>query len=167
MEGTKQETELVSHLLQPLDPDVARARYFRRHLMEMAIVMWVGMAAGGLVVKLISSTVLASDVRGLTTMEVSARYPELICLVLATGVVVSMSAWMRYRAMAQRPTTEMAMAMIVPLVPIFGLLWVGMIGGALACGMYCISMIPAMIAAMLIRRDVYMRWHTGHTPHAA
>jgi hypothetical protein len=57
----------------------------------------------------------------------------------------------------------MALAMLLPLIPIMGLLWLQVTPGATACCLCCASMIPAMIVAMLFRLDAY----TGHAGHMA
>jgi hypothetical protein len=137
--------------------------YFLRHLGEMILAMMAGMVAGAAVLALIFSTVLASTVRGMTPIEVLNQFPVLICLVVAVAMIVPMVAWMRFRGMEWRPTLEMAAAMAIPLVPIFGLLALQVIPGARACGLYCAVMIPVMVVAMLFRLDHY----TGHMDHHA
>jgi len=139
--------------------------YFLRHLGEMILAMMVGMMAGGVVLALIFSTALASTIRGMTRVEVLNQFAVLICLVVAVAMIVPMVAWMRHRGMEWRPTLEMAAAMAIPLIPIFGLLGLQLIPGARACGLYCIVMIPAMVIAMLFRLDLYTG-RTGHHAHA-
>ena len=145
-----------------------KTAHFMRHAGEMFLAMLVGMAAGALALVLIFSTVLASNVQGMTADEVLARYPVLICLLVAAGMVATMVGWMRFRGMSWRPVTEMAAAMVVPLVPIFGLLWLDVLAGASACSVYCIAMIPAMLVAMLLRVDLYTASHAAgaSTRHA-
>jgi hypothetical protein len=140
--------------------------YFLRHLGEMILAMIAGMVASVAVLVLIFSTVLASTIRGMPRDEVLNQFPVLICLVMAVGMTVPMVAWMRHRGMEWRPTLEMAAAMVVPLVPIFGLLALQIIPGARACGLYCAVMIPAMVVAMLFRLDLYTG-RMGHHAHAA
>lgn len=125
----------------------------------------VGMVAGGVILALMFSTVLASTIHGMTRIEVLNQFAVLICLVVAVAMTVPMVAWMRYRGMEWRPTLEMAVAMAIPLIPIFGLLGLQLIPGASACGLYCIVMIPAMVIAMLLRLDLYTG-RTGHRAHA-
>ena len=145
---------------------VRPAGYFLRHLGEMILAMMAGMVASVAVLALIFSTVLASTIRGMPRVEVLNQFAVLICLVMAVGMIVPMVAWMRHRGMEWRPTLEMAAAMAVPLVPIFGLLALQVIPGARACGLYCVVMIPAMVVAMLFRLDLYTG-RTGHHAHAA
>jgi hypothetical protein len=56
--------------------------------------------------------------------------------------------------------------MLLPLAPIFALYWLGIVPGTETCGLYCASMIPAMLLAMLYRHDLYTE-HVGHAGHAA
>ena len=140
--------------------------YFLRHLGEMILAMMAGMVASVAVLALIFSTVLASTIRGMPRVEVLNQFAVLICLVMAIGMIAPMIAWMRFRGMEWRPVLEMAVAMAVPLVPIFGLLALQVIPGARACGLYCIAMIPAMVVAMLFRLNLYTG-RTGHHAHAA
>jgi hypothetical protein len=137
--------------------------HFLRHLGEMILAMLVGMVAGAAVFVLIFSTVLASTVSGMPQVEVLNQFAVLICLVMALGMTMPMVAWMRFRGMEWRPTLEMAAAMAIPLVPIFGLLGLQLIPGARACGLYCAVMIPAMVVPMLFRLDLY----TGRMDHHA
>ena len=145
---------------------VRHVGYFLRHLGEMILAMMAGMVAGAAVLVLIFSTVLASTVSGMTRIEVLNQFAVLICLVVAVAMIVPMVAWMRHRGMEWRPVAEMAAAMAIPLVPIFGLLALQVIPGASACGLYCAVMIPAMVVAMLFRLDLYTG-RTGHHAHAA
>ena len=121
-------TEMMGRQATPRDEahehisDAARIGYFLRHLGEMSLAMMVGMGMGAVALVLIFSTVLASNVRGLTSDEAISRYPELVCLAVAAGMVATMTGWMRYRGMFGRPLAEMTVAMVVPLVPISGLL---------------------------------------------
>jgi hypothetical protein len=145
---------------------IRHAGQFLLHLGEMILAMMAGMMAGGAVLALIFSTVLASTIRGMTRVEVLNQFPVLICLVVAVAMSVPMVVWMRFRGMEWRPIVEMAVAMAIPLIPIFGLLGLQLIPGARACGLYCVVMIPAMVVAMLFRLDLYTG-RTGHHAHAA
>jgi hypothetical protein len=150
------------HVEHGAHPVWIQAGHFLRHLGEMILAMMVGMAAGGALLALVFSTLLASTIREMTRVEVVNQFAVLICSVVAVGMVVPMVAWMRHRGMAWRPVAEMAVAMVVPLVPIFVLLGLQIIPGASACGLYCAAMIPAMIVAMLLRLEFYTGGHTGH-----
>lgn len=140
--------------------------HFLRHLGEMILAMMAGMVASVAVLALIFSTVLAATIWGMPRIEVLNQFAVLICLIMAVGMTVPMVAWMRFRGMEWRPIAEMAAAMLLPLVPIFGLLGLQLIPGARACGLYCVVMIPAMIVPMLFRLDLYTG-RVGHHAHAA
>jgi hypothetical protein len=148
------------------DSGAVRVGHFLRHLGEMILAMMIGMVAGGAGLVLIFSTLLAPTIGAMTRVEVLNQFAVLICLVMATGMTLPMVGWMRFRGMAWRPVREMAVAMVIPLVPIFGLLALGMIPGASACGLYSAVMIPAMVLAMLLRLDLYTTGHARHLAHA-
>ena len=112
-------------------PHAGHRGHFLRHLLEMTAAMMVGMVAA---VPVLWAVFAVLDVR--TGDEAYTRYPELICLVVADGMVGTMVAWMRHRGHGWRLCVEMAAAMVVPLVPIFALLWSGVIPGGSACSMY-------------------------------
>lgn len=131
-------------------PHAAHHGGFLRHLLEMVAAMLVGMVAA---IPVLWALFAALGVH--TADEASAKYPEVVCLVVAGGMVTTMVAWMRHRGHSWQLCAEMATAMVVPLAPIFALLWAGVLPGGSACGLYCVAMIPAMVAAMLIRRDEY------------
>jgi hypothetical protein len=133
----------------------------------MILAMIVGMMVGGAILALAFATILEPAIRGMTRTEVLNGYPVLICLVMAASMTLPMVAWMRRRGHEWRICTEMAAWMAVPLVPIFGLLWLGIIPGTAACGLYCASMVPAMIVAMLLRLDDYTMDHANHARHPA
>jgi len=139
--------------------------YFLLHLGEMILAMMAGMVAGGVIIVLMFTTVLASTVQGMTRVEVLNQFAVLICLVVAVAMIVPMAAWMRFRRHEWRQIAEMAAAMAIPLVPIFGLLGLQLIPGASACGLYCVVMLPAMVIAMLFRLDLYTG-RMGHHAHA-
>src|SRR5204862_2378082 len=110
------------------------------------LVMIVGMVAGG------AGFFFAV---GTSPEEALLRFPVLFCLVMAVAMIAPMVAWMRYRGHDWRSTAEMGGAMALPLVPILGLYGLGVIPGTACCGLYCAAMLPAMLAAMLYRHDLY------------
>jgi hypothetical protein len=146
----------------------ARVGYFLRHLGEMVLAMVVGMAVGAAVLALMFATLLEPATRGMTSAEVLSqfRFALLVCLVMAVTMTAPMVAWMRHRGHDWRSCAEMAVAMLVPVIPIMGLVWLQVLPGAAACCLYCGSMIPATIVAMLFRLDLYTG-HVGHVAHAA
>jgi hypothetical protein len=142
------------HAASPVRFGAARLGWFLRHLAEMTVVMAAGMVAGAVGFFLVT---------GLSPEEAFVRVPVLFCLVIAAGSVLPMVAWMRHRGHDWGSCSEMAVAMVLPLAPIFALYWLGVIPGTACCGLYCASMVPAMLAAMLYRHD----WYTGHAGHVA
>jgi len=119
---------------------------FWRHFLEMLAAMVVGMIATGAVFL---------SVVGLKTWEqVTAQYPTQALLAMAAGMTIPMVAWMLFRGMGWRNSSEMAAAMVLPVVPFLFLVWSGVTKSA-QCGGYCVVMIAAMLGLMLYRRDEY------------
>ena len=126
-----------------------RMSLFWRHFLEMNAAMFIGMAAGGLLV----SGILAAF--GTTPNQARLHYPELAVLVMTFNMTVPMVAWMRHRGHSWRSSAEMAGAMLVPAVPLIALLRLHVIVFGAVCGLYCASMIVAMLVLMLYRRSEY------------
>jgi len=135
-----------------LSPHAAHRGHFPRHLLEMTAVMVPGMFLGGAVFTL-GAGLLAGT--GLTWEEARLRYPALCLLTIAVVMSVPMVAWMRHRGHGWRLGGEMAAAMVLPALALIGLFWLHAIGTDPLCGAYCVTMIPAMLAAMLLRRGEY------------
>jgi hypothetical protein len=119
-------------------------RTFIRHYVEMLIAMFVGMGvfAG-------AAAAAGFEVEG----------TELILLWMAFTMSVPMVAWMRYRGHGWTPALEMTAAMFVPSLAAIALLRIGLVvdEGALMAIQH-VAMFPAMLVAMLLRRDEY----SGH-----
>jgi hypothetical protein len=83
---------------------------------------------------------------------------------MAFTMSVGMVAWMRYRGHGWAPCGEMTAAMFVPSFAAIALLWIGLVEdeGALLAIQH-IAMFPAMLIAMLLRREEY----SGHQHHVA
>lgn len=128
----------------PTTPTAARRRLrFALHYAEMIVAMFAGMFALGLLWSALG-------------IHLSyAREPELAYLLMAFDMSVGMAAWMRVRGHAWAPTLEMCAAMFVPIVPLFPLLWLGVIDGMTVMVVAHVAMFPLMLAAMLRRRDEY------------
>jgi len=116
---------------------------FALHYVEMIVAMFVGMFGLGAL-----QSALGLDVS-------HERSPELWYLVMAVNMSVGMAAWMRFRGHRWLPTLEMCAAMFVPIVPLFPMLWLGVIdpGGLMLISH--IAMFPLMLAVMLWRVDEY------------
>ena len=123
-------------------------RRFVMHYVEMLVAMFAGLFALGLPV-----AALGWDIDPI----------ELELLYMAFIMSVPMVAWMRYRGHGWAPAWEMTAAMFVPSFAAIALLWAGIVGGGHAPMMIQhVSMFPAMLAVMLLRRSEY----TGHAAHA-
>ncbi|GAA0848545.1 hypothetical protein ACFQVD_12485 [Streptosporangium amethystogenes subsp. fukuiense] len=120
-----------------------RWRRFAWHYVEMVIAMFAGMFALGM---LLSAVGLGFS---------HERQPELAYLLMAFDMSVGMVIWMRYRGHGWAATLEMCAAMFVPVVPLFPLLWLGLVDGGAVMTLAHVAMFPLMLAAMLWRRDEY------------
>jgi hypothetical protein len=112
----------------------------------MVAAMFLGMAAMG-VSRLVFDL---SDRTGVELVE------------MAVWMTVPMVAWMRVRGHGWRPCGEMTVAMVVPTAAALALLGTGVATDAEGLIMLeHMAMLPAMLAAMLLRRDEY----SGHDHH--
>lgn len=118
---------------------------FWRHFVEMFAAMVIGMV--------VSAGVFLTIV-GMTWDEATRQHPSASLFVIAAGMSVPMAAWMLRRGMGWRNSSEMALAMVVPVVPFLVLVWTGTTMSA-QCGAYCIVAIIAMLGLMLYRRPTY------------
>lgn len=127
-------------------PMTAATWRFVRHYLEMLAAMAAGMvalAASGLVVDLPDRTAV-----------------ELVEMSL--WMTVPMVAWMRVRGHGWRVCNEMAAAMLLPAAVALVLLGAGVVTDShLLVMLEHTVMFPAMLVAMLLRRDEY----TGHQHH--
>jgi hypothetical protein len=119
---------------------------FWRHFLSMLAAMVVGMFATG------ASFVWVS---GSTSWdEITSLYPTQALIAMAVGMTVPMVAWMLYRGMGVRNSYEMALAMILPVMPFLCLVWLNVTESA-QCGAYCASTVLAMLFLMRYRRSEY------------
>jgi hypothetical protein len=133
-------------------------RHFGRHYLEMVAAMLVGMAVLGPLWRLVFSLLGLSDLR---------NYAELVAMVMATNMTIGMSVWMRHRGHGWASIGEMAVAMYLPFVVLFGPYWAGLISGGTMLVAGHVVMLPCMFVVMLRRRDEYARNHRGHRRHRA
>jgi hypothetical protein len=119
--------------------------HFWRHFAEMFGVMVAGM---------IATAAIFLTIVQMTWDEATREHPMASLLVIAAGMTIPMAAWMLYRGMGRRNTSEMAAVMALPAIPFLGLVWFGVTDSAL-CGPYCILAIVGMLALMLYRRSAY------------
>ena len=124
---------------------------FTLHYLEMVVAMFVGMFALGPLWSLAAP--------GVTDNPAAAG---LSVTVMATNMTIGMGAWMAIRRHAWLRIAEMAAAMYLPFVALLVPYWLGAIsGGAVMIGGH-VLMFPAMLAAMLWRRDEYSHGHRHH-----
>jgi flagellar biosynthetic protein FliP len=74
---------------------------------------------------------------------------------MAATMTVPMAGWMLFRGHSRRGTAEMAAAMVLPLAVLAPMLWAGLISGDALIDLQHVLMVPAMLGAMLARRDEY------------
>jgi hypothetical protein len=132
-------------------------RHFIRHYVEMLVAMGVGMVVlGGL-----SGALLGA--MGSSTAAVERDAPALILLGMGFNMTVPMVAWMRYRGHGWAANAEMAASMILPSLGVVALLGAGLVEGlGTLLAIQHVVMLPAMLAAMLLRRDEYSHPHHEH-----
>jgi hypothetical protein len=126
---------------------------FARHFAEMVVAMVVGMLALGAAVNAALSALGVPDL---------FDRADLNALVMATNMTIGMSLWMRLRGHGWPSIAEMGAAMYVPFIALMVPFWAGLVSGHVVMMGGHALMLPAMVVAMLHRRDEY----TGHHLHA-
>ncbi len=126
---------------------------FIRHFLEMVLAMAAGMMVLGPVRTPIVAYLGWSDL---------FDRPELHALAMATDMTIAMSLWMRYRKHSWISIAEMAAAMVLPFVVLFVPFWADVLPGDTLLVAGHVLMLPAMVIAMLYRRDEYTRDHRQH-----
>jgi hypothetical protein len=89
----------------------------------------------------------------------------LAAFAMAFNMTVPMVLWMRYRGHSWERGGEMAAAMNLPLLPAFMLYGLGVIPSEGVLGLQMMLMIPAMLGAMVYRKEEYSAAHTAHRHH--
>jgi len=120
--------------------------HFWRHFLEMLAIMVAGMIA--------TAAVFLSVVGLKTWNEITVVYPTQALLAMVVGMTAPMVAWMLYRGMGRRNSYEMALAMVLPVIPFLCLVWFDVTKSA-QCGAYCVLTVAAMLVLMLYRRSEY------------
>ncbi|WP_312858118.1 hypothetical protein [Pseudonocardia pini] len=118
-------------------------RRFLRHFAEMVVAMLLGMAA-------------LMPLWSLAGLPPPAPHVELHSLLMATAMTLPMSAWMLVRRHSWPAVGEMALAMYLPFVVLLVPFWAGLLGGHGVMVGGHVLMVPAMVAAMLHRREEYV-----------
>ena len=129
-------------------------RSFIRHYVEMVVVMFAGMA----VLWVPAEAILHAA--GSSSGAFSKSAPAGYLVAMATAMSIPMVGWMRWRGHGWQPSLEMAASMYVPTALAVGLLAAGAVTGT---GTLLVIqhnlMLPAMLVAMLLRRDEYSHSH--------
>jgi flagellar biosynthetic protein FliP len=128
-------------------------RNFVQHLLEMTIAMFVGMFALGMPVKALFESV------GWEFMN-EQLVPR--TLVMATNMTIGMSLWMLTRGCKWGAIGEMGLAMYIPFFIMYPFFWAGLANSVAVMVVGHVLMVPAMVVAMLFRREEYSRGHSAH-----
>jgi hypothetical protein len=132
----------------PTETGRRQALRFWWHFAQMVIAMFVGMMVLGPIWRLVYTPLGA--VGFFTRVDVAA-------LVMATNMTIGMTAWMVFRRHRSAPIAEMAAAMYVPFLVLLVPYWLGVLSGDLVMSLGHLLMLPAMLLAMVLRRDEYSR----------
>jgi hypothetical protein len=135
-------------------------RRFIRHYLEMVIAMVAGMIVLGIPGEAALRAV------GSGSAELRDETPAIALLAMATIMTIPMVAWMRRMGHGWRPCNEMAASMYLPTFLVIAMMAAGAADFALAMSLEHLLMLPAMLVAMLLRREEYSCDHRHHA-HAA
>ena len=123
---------------------------FTRHYVEMLVAMFLGMFVLG------AALAAPLELAGVDVSNWDVAAPALLLLGMAFVMTVPMVAWMRYRGHGWAPAADMTAAMFIPSLAAVGLLGAGLVTDTHALLMIQhITMPPAMLVAMLLRRQEY------------
>jgi hypothetical protein len=125
-------------------------RRFVRHYVEMVVAMFLGMVVLG------APAMLALGAAGVSSAELEADAPALMLLGMGVTMTVPMVGWMRCRGHGWGPSNEMAASMLIPTAGVIALLGARLVEdiGTLLAIEHAV-MLPAMLVAMLLRREEY------------
>ncbi len=142
-------------------PRRSPVRNFARHYVEMLVAMFLGMFVLGFALAALLALV------GVDVSSWETDAPALLLLGMAFAMTVPMVAWMRYRGHGWAPAGDMTAAMFVPSAAAVGLLWANLETDIHALLMIeHVTMLPAMLVAMLLRPAEYAHHGHGEHPHA-
>ena len=131
-----------------------QARRFLRHLLEMIAVMMLGMCVLGAAWGAFHEVVFGS-----AFADAWRDYVVLAAFAMAFNMTVPMVLWMRYRGHNWERGGEMAAAMNLPLLPLLVLYALDLIPAQAVLALQMMLMIPAMVLAMLYRKEEYSAPH--------
>jgi hypothetical protein len=143
-----------------LDQAQGTKRRFVLHFFEMVLVMMLGMCVFGFAFRQLHILLFGS---GFATAW--DDHVLLAAFAMAFNMTVPMVLWMRFRGHSWERGGEMALAMNLPLLPALALYWLGAIPPEGVLGLQMMLMIPAMLGAMLYRKEEYSAPHTAHGHH--
>jgi hypothetical protein len=147
-----------THLL--FDPAAdSKWPHFLRHLVEMIVVMMLGMCVLGGTFRELHVIVFGSGFAAAWR-----DHAGLAAFGMAFSMTVPMVLWMRYRGHSWERGGEMALAMNLPVLAVLGLYEFDVVGFDGVLGLQMGLMIPAMLAAMLYRKEEYSARQATHRP---
>jgi flagellar biosynthetic protein FliP len=118
----------------------------------MTVAMFVGMFALGMPARMLW------DALGWTVLD--ATVPR--TLLMAAYMTIGMSVWMLIRGCSWPAIGQMGLAMFIPFVMMYPFYWAGWVNTTAVMVVGHVLMVPAMIVAMLLRKDEYTRSHRAH-----
>ena len=138
-------------------PQGRKALRFIGHFFEMLVVMMLGMC------------VLGGAFGGVHNLLFGSGFADawrdhvlLAAFAMAFNMTVPMVLWMHYRGHSWERCGEMAAAMNLPVVPLLVLYGFDAIPGRAVLGLQMMLMLPAMVGAMLYRKEEYSAPHAAH-----
>jgi hypothetical protein len=143
-----------------IGPAAGNKRRFLRHLVEMIVVMMLGMCVFGAAFGALHQVAFGSGFAAAWRDHVG-----LAAFAMAFNMTVPMVLWMRYRGHRWERGGEMAVAMNLPVLPLLVLYELGAIPARGVLAGQMMLMIPAMLVAMLYRKDEYSAPHGSHRHH--
>lgn len=143
-----------------LDQVQGTKRRFVLHFFEMVGVMTVGMCVLGVAFRQLHILLVGSGFAAAWDDHVL-----LAAFAMAFNMTVPMVLWMRYCGHTWERCGEMAFAMNLPLLPTLVLYGLGAIPSEAVLGLQMMLMIPAMLGAMLYRKEEYSAPHAAHRHH--
>jgi hypothetical protein len=136
---------------------ISRSRqttHFLRHYIEMCAPMCIGFAVGDIV--------YFWAARELGYSEPFSELPELSVAIVTFTMTAPMVAWMLFRGMPRRETTEMAGVMPILAMALLALGWLSVVPKSELALLEHGLMMPAMLVPMVFRLSLYTG-RSGHT----
>jgi hypothetical protein len=76
---------------------------------------------------------------------VTALYPAQILLAMTAGMSIPVVAWMLVRGMGGRNAAEMEAAIVLPVLPFLGLVWLDVTGSAVCWGYRAMAVVAVLV----------------------